>query len=204
MKEFSEFSIIRADFLYVKDAAVRAYSEGIESLKRVKSLTLEENHDEYIETFESGYQQLLPGIILMAAAIEGYINAYGKYLISANEFSRYDRLSTLDKLGLFFRLSCGKELDKGTKLIQDLKMLFSLRNKVIHEKPKINNVNPNNISSIDLFGIRGDVIKVALISMDLFDRLSEFIAETEESEKCPIISMTVSNSREYRALVDQK
>lgn len=204
MKESLDFKIIRANYLYVKNAAIAAYSDGLESFWQMKQLTLEENHDEYLETFESAYQQLLPGIILMATAIEGYINAYGKYLISAKEFKRYDKLSTLDKLGLFYRFKTGKEIDRGTKLLEDSKALFSLRNKIIHEKPQIINVKQECKPDIDLFGIRGEVIKGAINSIDLFDRLSYFIAEIEGLDECPIITMTVSNSIDYQVKIDEK
>jgi len=204
MKEFLNFSIISVNYLYIKKAAIEAYSNGLKSFRQMKVLTLEEKHNEYLETFELAYQELIPCIILMATAIEGYINAYGTYLISQNEFKRYDKLSTLDKLGLFYRFKTGKEIDRGTKLIEDLKALFLLRNKIIHEKPKITNVNEENIPNIDLFGIRGEVIKGAINSIDLFDRLSDFIAEIEGVDECPIINMTISNSKDYQEKIDEK
>ena len=201
---YPTFNLINANFLYIKKAAIEQSSKVIDSIDKLIELSFENNHDEYLEVFEELFCTSIPVVILIATAIEGYVNAYGKFLLGSNEFKRYDKLSTPDKFGLFYRIRTGNPIDRGLKVIVDLNELFSLRNKIIHEKPQVIKFEKGKISSMDLFSIRGDVISGVGKFIDLFERLSDIVAKIEGEDQCPIINMTFSNPKEYMEKTDYK
>lgn len=82
-------------------------------------------------------QHTLVVIIFSALSLEAYINDYAINRLSKNYLINYlDRLNLLSKWILIPRIAMGKQLDPGSKSIQDLSWLITLRNKLVHYKSR--------------------------------------------------------------------
>src|SRR5439155_23794680 len=72
-----------------------------------------------------------------AFTLEAYINHYAIARLSANYHGKYlDKLDLTAKWVVIPRLVLGKQLDPGSRPMQDLDWLVSLRNKLAHYKSK--------------------------------------------------------------------
>ena len=76
-------------------------------------------------------------IVFAAFTLEAYINHYGISRLSRNYFSKYlDKLDLSAKWLVIPRLVTGKKLNPGSRAMQDLSWLISLRNRLAHFKSK--------------------------------------------------------------------
>lgn len=76
-------------------------------------------------------------IVFSAFTLEAYINHYAISRLSRNYFSNYlDKLDLLAKWLVIPRVVTGKTLDPGSRAMQDLSWLVSLRNRLAHFKSK--------------------------------------------------------------------
>lgn len=76
-------------------------------------------------------------IIFSALSIEAYINHYAITRFSKNHFNKYlDKLDLFSKWILVPRIVTNKQLDPGSKSLQDVDWLIALRNKMVHYKSK--------------------------------------------------------------------
>jgi hypothetical protein len=76
-------------------------------------------------------------IVFSAFTLEAYINHYGINRLSRNYFASYlDKLDLLAKWVVFPRVVTGKEIDPGSRPMQDLSWLVALRNRLAHFKSK--------------------------------------------------------------------
>lgn len=76
-------------------------------------------------------------IVFSAFTLEAYINHYAINRLSRNYFSNYlDKLDLLAKWLVVPRVVTGKMFDPGSRAMQDLSWLVSLRNRLAHFKSK--------------------------------------------------------------------
>lgn len=105
-------------------------------LKNKKKLT-EAEIDLLAEKNDAIGRDALIVIIFCALSLEAYINYYSAIRLSKNYHSNYlDKLDLLSKWIVIPRLITGKQMDSGSKPIQNLSWLVSLRNKLVHYKAR--------------------------------------------------------------------
>ena len=76
-------------------------------------------------------------IIFCATSLEAYINHYAISRQSKNYFKAYlDKLDLLSKWVIIPGITTGVQLDAGSKALQDLSSLITLRNKLVHPKSR--------------------------------------------------------------------
>jgi len=76
-------------------------------------------------------------VVFSAFTLEAYINDYGITRLSKKYFSNYlDRLDLLSKWLVVPRLLTGKQLDPGSRAMQEVTWLVAIRNKLAHYKSK--------------------------------------------------------------------
>jgi hypothetical protein len=76
-------------------------------------------------------------IVFCAFTLEAYINHYAINRLSRNYFSNYlDKLDLLAKWIVIPRVVTGKTVDPGSRAMQELSWLVSLRNRLAHFKSK--------------------------------------------------------------------
>jgi len=76
-------------------------------------------------------------VIFCAIALEAYINYYGISHLSKTYFEKYlDKLNLLSKWIVIPRIITGTQLDTGSKALQELSWLITLRNKLVHYKSR--------------------------------------------------------------------
>lgn len=77
-------------------------------------------------------------IIFCALVLETYINDYAISRLSKNYLERHlDKLDLASKWIVIPRIITGKQLDKSSKWFSDLSWLISLRNKLVHYKTRL-------------------------------------------------------------------
>ena len=120
---------------------VKKLKEEIEDMTkkiRNKEKKLDDNHINSIADKNyliSNYAMVV--VIFSALSLEAYINNYAINRLSKNYFTKYlDKLNPLAKWIIIPRITTGRQLDTGFKVIQDLSWLFSLRNDLVHYKSK--------------------------------------------------------------------
>jgi hypothetical protein len=87
-------------------------------------------------------------IVFSALTLEAYINHYGINRISGNYFTKYlDRLDLIAKWIIVPKVVTGKQLDPGSKAMQELEWLVALRNRLVHYKSK--KITVDNLSGND-------------------------------------------------------
>ena len=80
-------------------------------------------------------------VIFCAISLEAYINYYGISHLSKTYFEKYlDKLNLLSKWIVIPRIITGTQLDAGSKALQDLSWLISMRNNLVHYKSRKVNV----------------------------------------------------------------
>lgn len=82
-------------------------------------------------------QQALIVIIFCTLSLEAYINHYGITRLSKNYLTNHlDKLDLLFKWIVIPRMITGNQLGPGSKSVQDLSWLITLRNKLAHYKSR--------------------------------------------------------------------
>jgi len=107
-----------------------------EDFKRKKNLTDEDIYSLAEKSYTIG-QHALVVIIFATLSVEAYINDYAITHLSKNYLeSHLDKLDLSSKWLIIPRLVTGKQLDSGSKPMQDLSSLIALRNKLVHYKSR--------------------------------------------------------------------
>ncbi len=76
-------------------------------------------------------------IVFCATSLEAYINHYAISHLSKNYLKTYlDKLDLLSKWIVIPRITTGTQLDAGSRPLQDLSWLITLRNKLVHHKSR--------------------------------------------------------------------
>lgn len=131
------------DFLHV---AINTHKE-IMGLERelnnllVKTGESEKPPDDFIDKVAEKNDRIgrlaLIVVIFCATSLEAYINYYAITKLSKNYFTTYlDKLDLFSKWIVIPRITTGTQLDAGSKPLQDLSWLITLRNKLIHHKSR--------------------------------------------------------------------
>ena len=82
-------------------------------------------------------EETLIVIVFSALSLESFINNYGITRLSKNYFTNYlDKPNTLSKWIIIPKIVTRKQIDPGSKAIQDLSWLITLRNKLVHYKSR--------------------------------------------------------------------
>jgi hypothetical protein len=77
-------------------------------------------------------------IMFSALSLEAYINYYGITRLSKGYFENHlDRLDVFSKWIIIPRVVTGKQLDAGSKALQDLAWLITTRNRFVHYKSRV-------------------------------------------------------------------
>ena len=98
------------------------------------------NSDELHVLSETGWQlshHAVTAVIFSAISLEAYINDYGIRRFSKSFFKEHlDKLKIVSKWVVIPRMTVGKTLDTSARPFQRLKVLFSLRDKIVHFKSR--------------------------------------------------------------------
>ena len=135
------------DFFHV---AVDTYRE-IERLEKehnelqLNTSEAEKSTDDFVDRVAEKNDRIglltLVVVVFCATSLEAYINQYAINKLSKNYFKTYlDKLDLLSKWIVLPRIITGKQLDIGSKSVQELSWLISLRNKLVHYKSRKVNV----------------------------------------------------------------
>ena len=107
-----------------------------EKLKRKKNI-LDAEVDLLAEKNDAIGQHALVVIIFSALTLEAYINNYAINQLSRNYLTKYlDKIDLLSKWVVIPRIITGEQLNPGSKPVQDLSQLITLRNKLVHYKSR--------------------------------------------------------------------
>ena len=131
------------DFLHV---AVDTYKE-IEKLEKehnelqVNTSESEKPSNDFIDKVAEKNDRIgrlaLVVVIFCVTSLEAYINHYAISNLSKNYLKTYlDKLDLLSKWVVIPRITTGTQLDTGSKALQDLSWLISLRNSLVHYKSR--------------------------------------------------------------------
>lgn len=76
-------------------------------------------------------------VLFAALSAEAYINQHLDEYLSGRDLAAIDRLPTVEKYAVGTRLTVGKTVfDRGAPPLQQIASLFSLRDKLVHPKPR--------------------------------------------------------------------
>lgn len=107
-------------------------------------------------------------VVFSCMCIESYINCYGVLNFSKSYFNNYlDKLDLKSKWVVIPKLVTGNQIDTGSNVFEKLKNVITLRNKLVHDKPKVKKIT--NVRDTDW--IREEDAKVAI------DTVKELIIE---------------------------
>lgn len=148
---------LEAEFFYYEtyfSIAHKAYSEAkkleIERLAIQKANS--DAHDLVAEKNDAIEGFTIVVILFCALSAEAYINDYGIENFSKNYFTKYlDKLDLISKWIMLPRIITGRQLDPGSKPMQDLLWLTRLRNKLTHSKSR--KIPIDKIEESDFFWI---------------------------------------------------
>lgn len=148
---------LEAEFFYYENyfsIAQKAYSEA-KRLETERLAIQKASPDAYdlIAEKNDGIERFTIIVILFCAlTAEAYINDYGIENLSKNYFTRYlDRLDLVSKWIILPRIITGRQLNPGSKPMQDLSWLTKLRNKLAHSKSR--KIPIDKIEKSDFFWI---------------------------------------------------
>lgn len=122
-----------------------AYSISKEEFKSFTgnrdSFDLRELTDDFLKDLEilsvKMRENALSCVLFQALAFESMMNHLGVRVVGASKFKEhYEKLSSLNKLIVLYRIEVGEDFPKGEKLYKDIKNLTSLRNDLAHSKSK--------------------------------------------------------------------
>ena len=128
-------------------------------------------------------------VIFCATSLEAYINHYAISNLSKNYLKTYlDKLDLLSKWIVIPRIITGTQLDAGSKALQELSWLITLRNKLVHYKSR--KIEITDIKETDF--LRGNDAKRAIQTVkNLAQELKKIDADiyvewtTKKYEKYP-------------------
>lgn len=120
-----------------------------EKLKHKKNIS-DAEVDLLAEKNDAIGQHALVVIIFSALTLEAYVNNYAISRLSRNSLTNYlDKLDLLSKWIVIPRIITGEQLEPGSKPVQDLSWLITLRNKLVHYKSR--KIGIDEIKESDFF-----------------------------------------------------
>lgn len=138
----AEFNLYE-DFFHV---AVDTYKEIVKLEEELNELQVntsksEKSSDFFVDKVAEKNDRIgrlaLIVIIFSATSLEAYINYYAVSNLSRNYLKTYlDKLDLLSKWVVIPRIVTGTQLETGSKALQELSWLITLRNKLVHYKSR--------------------------------------------------------------------
>ena len=140
---------MEVEFNYYEDffhIAIDTYKEIVKFEKKLNELQVntnksEKSSDDFVDKVAENNDRIgrlaLIVVIFCATSLEAYINHYAISNLSKNYFTTYlDKLDLFSKWIVIPRITTGAQLDAGSKPLQDLSWLITLRNRLIHHKSR--------------------------------------------------------------------
>lgn len=140
---------MEVELSYYKDFfhdAIDTYKEIVKLEKELKELRENESKskkssgdfvDKLAEKYDRIGRLVLIVIIFCATSLEAYINHYAISRLSRNYLKTYlDKLDLFSKWIIIPRIITGTQLNAGSKALQELSWLVTLRNKLVHYKSR--------------------------------------------------------------------
>jgi hypothetical protein len=140
---------MKVELSYYKDffhVAIDTYKEIVKLEKELKELRENESKskkssgdfvDKLAEKYDRIGRLVLIVIIFCATSLEAYINHYAISRLSRNYLKTYlDKLDLFSKWIIIPRIITGTQLNAGSKALQELSWLVTLRNKLVHYKSR--------------------------------------------------------------------
>jgi len=140
---------MKAEFTYYEDffhIAIDTYKEIIKLEKEHNELQAglsesEKSSDNFVDKVAEKNDRIgrlvLIVVVFCATSLEAYINHYAISHLSKNYLRTYlDKLDLLSKWIVIPRITTGTQLDAGSRPLQDLSWLITLRNKLVHYKSR--------------------------------------------------------------------
>ena len=141
---------MKAEFTYYEEffhVAIDTYKEIVKLEKEHSELwakmseseKLSDNSiDKLAEKNDRIGRLVLIVVVFCATSLETYINHYAISHLSRSYFKKYlDKLDLLSKWIVIPRITTGAQLDAGSRPLQDLSWLITLRNKLLHHKSRM-------------------------------------------------------------------
>lgn len=126
----------------------RELTEGIKCWD-ILSHTKEENAKYFSSWSDKQYYAIL-SIIFQALSVEAWINYYGAKTFGIDKYNReYEKLPTSEKYLAIYKEVKHKDFPKGKKEYNNLKLLFRLRDRLVHSKAYM--INMRGGSDQDFF-----------------------------------------------------
>lgn len=95
----------------------------------------EKDNEKYINYWTNHRYYATIAVIFQALAVESYINYYGLKKLGSKKFNEhYEKIATVDKYVIIYEVVNKKEFPKSDSAYGNLKMLFKLRNSLVHSK----------------------------------------------------------------------
>ena len=148
---------MKVEFTYYKEffhVATDNYKEIVKLEKEHSELFAKASKsnkfiDKLRETDDRIVRLVLIVVVFCATSLDTYINHYAISHLSRNYFKNYlDKLDLLSKWIVIPRIITGTQLDAGSRPLQDLSWLITLRNELLHYKSK--KVSVEEIKDTDL------------------------------------------------------
>ena len=140
---------MEAEFNYYEDffhVAIDTNKEIVKLEKELNQLQVntsksEKASDDFVDKVAEKNDRIgrlaLIVVIFCATSLEAYINHYAISNLSKNYLKTYlDKLDLLSKWVVIPRIITGTQLDAGSKALQELSWLITLRNKLVHYKSR--------------------------------------------------------------------
>jgi len=122
---------------YVNVEKLKKERESIQKTLRRKKKVSDSEVGLLAEKNDAIGQHALVVITFSTLSLEAYINHYAISRLSRNYLTNYlDKLDLLSKWIVIPRMITGKQLDPGSKSVQDLSWLITVRNKLMHYKSR--------------------------------------------------------------------
>ena len=134
LKALSDFAPLKSQYDQYKLKLKKGH------ISRIEFDRIQENDDMTKHISKFGFEVRMSGIqtiITTAMALEAFINDLGINGTSEVYFRNHlDKMDLLSKWIVIPRITCNIEINKGKQGYENLKLLVSLRNKLVHSKSK--------------------------------------------------------------------
>jgi len=140
---------MKVEFTYYEEffhIAIDTYKEIVKLEKEHSELQVnmsesEKSSDNFVDKVAEKNDRIgrlvLIVVVFCATSLEAYINHYAISHLSKNYLKTYlDKLDLLSKWIVIPRITTGTQLDAGSRPLQDLSWLITLRNKLVHYKSR--------------------------------------------------------------------
>ena len=140
---------MKVEFTYYEEffhIAIDTYKEIVKLEKEHSELQVntsesEKSSDNFVDKVAEKNDRIgrlvLIVVVFCTTSLEAYINHYATSHLSKNYLKTYlDKLDLLSKWIVIPRITTGTQLDAGSRPLQDLSWLITLRNKLVHYKSR--------------------------------------------------------------------